>query len=192
MFWGIKGILFNIYPSKAIISTNGIFYEVNISLKTFEKYKNELNNNIFLYTFFNVKENVQELYGFDNLEEKDFFLKLLQVQGIGAKKAMEILNFNDIETYIKAINNGNQKPFEKVKGIGKKQAQKIILELSGKLALNTKKYEKTDKQIFEGLKNLGFSDQDIQRALDKYYKNNKNDITFEEKFKIILSYCSKV
>lgn len=192
MFWAIKGELCEIFPSKAIIEINGLYYEINISLKTFEKYKDSLNDLIFLYTYFNVKENIQELYGFNNLKEKDFFLKLLQVPGIGAKKAMEILNFNDIETYITAINNGNQKPFERVKGIGKKQAQKIILELSGKLTFTTKEYEKSDKQIFEGLKNLGFSDQDIQKAIDKFYKMNKNSITFEEKFKIILSYCSKV
>lgn len=195
MYAYLKGILSELSIGKCVIDVAGVGYLCNISLNTYIELKNyPLGNQIKLYQYLHVKEDELSLFGFYTEEEKHLFMKFLQVEGIGPKKALEIFNYGKPSDFIEAIENQNAEFFVRVKGIGPKQAQKVILELTGKLGTLSKKSNSSILEIFEGLQTLGFSRNEIEKAIESYKKQSSiklEDMDFETAFKQVLSLLSR-
>ncbi len=169
-----------------ILDVNGVGYKVFISKKTFLELPEE---EIRIYTSLVVKENALDLYGFLGGEEMEFFQILERISGVGPKAALEISSLGKLENLKEQIENGDTQIFEDIPGIGKKKAQKIVLELSGKLreSLKEKKGEESN-EVYQTLKGLGFSKKEIEEALTKI---PLDVISSEDKIKKILKILGK-
>lgn len=131
MLYHINGILTELMPDTAVIDCNGVGYELTISLNTASLLK--LGDKVKLYVCEAIGEDHFDLYGFSTLKEKQFYKLLVSVSGIGPKAAMSILSYNSPSIITSAIINGNETVFTSCPGIGKKTAQRIILELKDKI-----------------------------------------------------------
>ncbi|MFT4094469.1 MAG: Holliday junction branch migration protein RuvA [Niabella sp.] len=127
----LKGTFVSITPSSVIIDVQGMGYEVNISLNTYSQIQH-LEKGL-LHTHLLIKEDAHLLYGFADTGEKEIFLLLLSVSGIGANTARLILSYMRPEEVASAIARGDSKALERIKGIGKKTAERAILELKDKI-----------------------------------------------------------
>jgi Holliday junction DNA helicase RuvA len=121
-------------PATVYIDVHGVGYEVLISLNTFSKIQH-LEKGI-LQTYFHVREDAQMLFGFFDVAEKEMFILLLSVSGVGASTARMMLSSMKPDEIARAILQGNAKQLESIKGIGKKSAERIILELRDKVGKN--------------------------------------------------------
>ncbi|MBX2887147.1 MAG: Holliday junction branch migration protein RuvA [Ferruginibacter sp.] len=117
-------------PALVYLDVNGIGYEVNISLNTWSAIQHL--EEVKLYTWLQVKEDAQNIYGFFDLAEKEMFLLLISVSGVGAATARMMLSYIRPDEVAVAIATGNSKMLESVKGIGKKTAERLVLELRDK------------------------------------------------------------
>ena len=133
MYAYIKGIVTQLYPSHIVVEANGIGYE--IQTPNSYRFQSQLAKETQVYTQLIVREDAQLLYGFVNLEEKDMFLSLIKVTGIGPKSALAILATSTPNEVAIAIENENESYLTKFPGIGKKTARQIILDLKGKLVI---------------------------------------------------------
>ena len=131
MFAYLEGKLTWKSPSMLHLDVQGVGYELNISLQTYDKV--QLMERARLYTHLQIREDAWTLYGFADEEERATFRQLLSINGVGAVTARIILSSLSIDELERAINSENVKALEKVKGIGAKTAQRIILELKGKI-----------------------------------------------------------
>ena len=118
-------------PSQVIVDVNGVGYDLQISLNTYSAISNKDSGR--LLTYLHVTENGHTLYGFSDQEEKDLFLQLISVSGVGTSTARMMLSGLKPDEIISSIVNSNTKQLESVKGIGKKTAERIVLELKDKL-----------------------------------------------------------
>lgn len=118
-------------PSQVIVDVNGVGYDLQISLNTYSAIANKESGKLF--TYLHITENAHTLYGFNDVEEKELFLQLISVSGVGASTARMMLSGLKPEEIIRCITNGNTKQLESIKGIGKKTAERIVLELKDKL-----------------------------------------------------------
>ncbi|HEX5152322.1 MAG TPA: Holliday junction branch migration protein RuvA [Parafilimonas sp.] len=118
-------------PSQVIVDVNGVGYDLQISLHTYSAISNKDSGR--LLTYLHVTENGHTLYGFYDQEEKDLFLQLISVSGVGTSTARMMLSGLKPDEIISSIVNNNTKQLESVKGIGKKTAERIVLELKDKL-----------------------------------------------------------
>ena len=128
----VKGSFVYKTPAVVHVDVNGVGYEVNISLNTFTEIQ-ALDKGL-LYTFLHIKEDAHTLYGFFAVAEKDMFLKLIGISGVGASTARMMLSSMKPDEIARAIVQGNARLLESIKGIGKKTAERIILELRDKLS----------------------------------------------------------
>lgn len=131
MYAYLKGNFVHKTPSSVIVDVNGVGYEVNISLNTFSKIEKAETGLLFIHQL--VREDALLLYGFAEAKEKEVFLGLIGVSGIGAGTARLILSYMKPGELIAAITHGDAKALERIKGIGKKTAERAILELKDKL-----------------------------------------------------------
>src|SRR5574344_2067482 len=129
MYSYIKGIITLINPKNIVIENNGIGYLLNVS----NPYNFRLNETATIYTYQVVRDDAINLYGFSLSEERDLFIKLISVTGIGPKTALSILGSGSVKEIISAIETRNDSYLKKFPGIGMKSAQQIILDLKGKL-----------------------------------------------------------
>ena len=118
-------------PSQVIVDVNGVGYDLQISLNTYSAISKKESGR--LLTYLHVTENGHTLYGFYDQEEKDLFLQLISVSGVGTSTARMMLSGLRPDEIISSILNNNTKQLESVKGIGKKTAERIVLELKDKL-----------------------------------------------------------
>nr|WP_294903981.1 Holliday junction branch migration protein RuvA [uncultured Lacibacter sp.] len=132
MFAYLKGTFTLKTPTVVHIDVHGVGYEVQVSLHTYSKIQHAQDG--VLFTHLLVREDAHILYGFYDKQEKDVFLHLLSVSGVGASTARMMLSSLQAEEVVRAILSGNEGLLESVKGIGKKTAQRIVLELRDKLA----------------------------------------------------------
>ena len=114
------------------VDVNGLGYEVQISLNTFTSIQSMTQG--LLYTHLHIREDAQVLYGFFDMKEKELFIQLIGVNGIGAGTARVMLSSLKPDEIIRAIVQGNVKQLESIKGIGKKTAERVVLELRDKLS----------------------------------------------------------
>jgi Holliday junction DNA helicase RuvA len=118
-------------PAIVIVEVNGVGYELHISLNTYADIQ-ALDKGL-LHTYYHVREDAHTLFGFSQEAEKALFIQLISVSGVGATTARMMLSSVKPEELIRAITTGNTKTLEGIKGIGKKSAERIILELKDKL-----------------------------------------------------------
>ena len=132
MYSYINGIITHKDAGKITLENNGIGYEINVSNITLDAFTYD-NEPVKLYTYLNVKEDEMSLYGFLSIEEKYMFLQLITVSGIGPKMALGILSEISISGLMSSIASGDLKRLCSVKGLGKKTAERIVLELKDKI-----------------------------------------------------------
>lgn len=154
-----------------IVETNGIGYKVFATTELLSVSKLEEHQKV--WTYLAVRENALDLYGFSNKKELDFFELLITISGVGPKTALNILNVATVDSLRKAISSGETAHLTKVSGLGKKMADKIVLELKGKLG----SYEevtlglKEEIDALEALKSLGYSHKESREALQEIDKS---------------------
>lgn len=127
----LKGNFVRKTPALVHVDVNGVGYELHISLNTFSSISNQ--DHGMLHTYFHVREDAQILYGFYDEAEKELFIQLISVSGVGAATARMMLSSLKPVEISKAIVQGNTKLLESIKGIGRKSAERIVLELRDKL-----------------------------------------------------------
>ena len=162
----LKGKIESINSETVIIDVNGVGYEVNVANP--ERFS--LYQDFTIYTYLKISENDVALFGFLLKEEKELFLKLISVKGIGPKSAMGMLSKADYLNIIEAIEVGNLNYLKKLPGIGPKAAQQIILDLKGHLKMDKEVIVKDNpnfKEAKEALKTFGFKVNEIDVALSK-------------------------
>lgn len=167
----LSGKVLSVSISKVILDVHGVGYVVHFVPKSVEKMRTSHEVSAWIHTA--VRENDISLYGFETESELKIFESLLSVSGIGPKSAISILGVAGVEALEEAIISGNTAILTKVAGIGKKTADKIVLELSGKIASSNELSASTqsDLDVFEALRSLGFRDGDIQSAIKNIPKN---------------------
>ena len=164
-----------------VLENNKIGYLINVS----NPYNYKLDNEYKVFLYNHIKEDENSFYGFMSLEEKELFLKLINVKGIGPKMALPLLTSNIGDIY-DAINNGDYKYLMKFPKIGEKVAKQIILDLKGKLELNVVENSDT-RELTEVLESLGYKSVDIKKIIDKIDK----DLSIEDKIKEALKMLGK-
>ena len=187
----IRGKKIHIDPAKIIIEVNGIGYDINISLRTYSKLKD--GSEVFIYTHLNVKEDSLTLYGFNSESERNTFLSLLSINGVGPSTAIMILSSLSANELKKAIISSDTNKIKSVKGIGLKTAERIILELKDKVTfddLNQDKfYDDIDNTIkdeaLSALSSLGISKNIVEKHINDILDRN-NDISLEDLIKEVL------
>lgn len=127
----IKGKLDDVTPTMAVVDCNGVGYGVNISLNTFSAIQGK--GDVKLYIYEAIREDAYVLYGFATKQERELFLMLITVSGIGGNTARMILSALSPSELCNVISSGNEKLLKMVKGIGLKTAQRIIVELKDKI-----------------------------------------------------------
>lgn len=166
----INGLVIYKADKFVIIETNDIGYKVFGTAELISKTKEDQNAKI--WTYLAVRENALDLYGFADKKELDFFELLITISGVGPKTALGILNVANVDSLRKAISTGETAHLTKVSGLGKKMADKIVLELKDKLG----SYEevalglKEEIDALEALKSLGYSHRDAREALQEIDK----------------------
>lgn len=128
----IKGKLLEKDPTALLIDVNGLGYEVSVPMTTFYSL-GEIESEISLYTHFVVREDAQQLYGFKSKVDKKVFQELIKVSGIGARTAIAILSGMDSKTLLHCIENKDYGLLSTVPGIGKKTAERVVIEVYDKL-----------------------------------------------------------
>lgn len=134
MFYYLNGKVAYTEPGFAVIDCNGVGYKLNVSTTTMSKLY-ELGQVVKLYTYMSIREDAVELFGFYTLEELDIFKLLITVASIGAKSALSILSSFTPKSLIKAISEGNTKLIATAQGIGKKTAERIVVDLRDKVSI---------------------------------------------------------
>lgn len=167
-----------------ILEVQGVGYEVFVSERSIKSIS-EIGSELKLFCYLDVGERSLRLFGFKTFEELELFKIVRSISGVGPKAALEISAIGSAETIKKEIEKGNEQIFEKVPGIGRKKAQKITLELAGKLKTEEpktkeQKNEFENNEAFLALVNLGFPKDKVKQALSQLSKDIKNP---EEKIK---------
>lgn len=132
MYNYIQGKIVDKTFTSLVLDNNGIGYEIGVSGNTLQDV--DLGEIVKIYTYLYVREDEMSLYGFSRLEEKKLFLRLIEISGIGPKMAMQILGGYDLKTLTVAIASGDTKTLCKIKGLGKKTAELIVLSLREQVA----------------------------------------------------------
>lgn len=128
----LNGLFTHKTPAVVYIDVNGVGYEVNISLHTYSAIQHKEKG--MLFTYLQVKEDGHSLFGFADMEEKQLFIRLIGISGVGASTARMMLSALKPEEITRAIIQSNTRLLESIKGIGKKTAERIVLELRDKLS----------------------------------------------------------
>ena len=118
-------------PGRVVVDVNGVGYDLQISLNTYSAISNKESGQLF--TYLHITENAQTLFGFAEPAEKEIFLQLISVSGVGASTARMMLSGMRPDEIARAIIQGNTRQLESIKGIGKKSAERLIVELRDKL-----------------------------------------------------------
>ena len=187
----LKGNKVEIDVSKVVIDVNGVGYKVNISLRTFSKIKDL--NNLHIFTLLHVKEDAHTLYGFYNKRERNTFLNLISISGVGPSTAIVILSSLSADELKLAILDSDVNKIKSVKGIGLKTAERIILELKDKINIDEIEDIKLSNNIgntirdeaLSALSSLGISKNVVEHHIDSILEANK-DINLEDLIKEIL------
>ncbi|MEK7635110.1 MAG: Holliday junction branch migration protein RuvA [Patescibacteria group bacterium] len=165
MFGHITGKIFDLKGTKTIVDAHGIGFSVHSTLSYLSKLR--VGQEASFWTHTAVRENSIDLYGFETEEELKVFELLITVSGVGPKSGLAILSVAGVNAIEEAVATNDTTSLTKISGIGRKTAEKIVLELSGKFG-TTRKGETVsseDIDVFEALKSLGYRDRDIQETI---------------------------
>ncbi len=182
MYSYIKGIVTLIESSYIVLDNNGIGYLIY----TPNPYSFKENEETLVWIYQNIREDEMTLYGFKTKEEKDLFLKLIEVKGLGCKMALPMLATGSISGIVDAIERENILYLKKFPKIGDKVAKQIILDLKGKLNNNITISKDSNEEVIEALKGLGYKQADIVKVLPKVNSNETLEQQIKEALKLLL------
>lgn len=187
----LKGNFVRKTPAVVLVDVNGVGYELHISLHTYSAIAEKESG--LLHTYFHVREDAQILYGFFEEAEKEMFVQLIGVSGIGASTARMMLSALRPVEIARAIGEGNVKLLESIKGIGKKSAERVILELRDKVGKTTTVLNNgpaigntLDLDALNALISLGIARSTAEQALSRIRKANPGLENIEEIIKLAL------
>jgi len=188
MYDFIAGKVDRITPTEIIIDCNGVGYLLHISLHTFERLKAE--KNVKIFTHLVVREDSHTLYGFATISEREMYIKLVGVNGVGPSTARIILSSLTVDEVVSAISNANIGVLKSIKGIGPKAAQRLVVELQDKLggigsdtAYLLSGGSQAVEEALDALIALGFSKASVSKILMRINKESDNNLTTEELIK---------
>lgn len=181
-------------PTLVIMDIGGIGYEVHISLNTFSDLRDQ--NDTKLFTYLHVKEDSHTLYGFSTPGEKDIFLKLISISGIGPSTGIVITSFLSVDEIKSAIVNEDVRTIQSVKGVGAKTAQRVILELRDKIHKEgiesritspaMRQNETIREEALSALVTLGIQKSAAEKSIDLILGKANQQISLEELIKTAL------
>ena len=167
-----------------VLDNNGIGYLINVA----SPYSFTIDEEVKVYIYQYVREDEISLYGFKEKAEKELFLKLINVKGVGCKMALPILATGSISGIVDAIERENILYLKKFPKIGEKVAKQIVLDLKGKLGatIDTKFTPVVDDELVEALKALGYKQVDINKVLPQIHKENSIEMQIKEALRLLL------
>lgn len=186
----LKGRMVHKEPTHVIIDVHGVGYQVNISLQTFGEIKDC--EEIFLHTYLAVREDAHVLYGFANPAEKNLFLQLISVNGVGPGTALIMLSYMSVEELTMAIAREDAAALQRIKGIGAKTAQRVIIDLKDKVrrevatemtAIMNPVHNTMRQEALTALLTLGIPRYAAEKSVDTVLKKSGNTITLEDLIK---------
>src|SRR5437899_436728 len=166
----LRGKLISKHPNQAIVEAGGVGYDVTISVPTFSELP-ALNAEVSFFVHTHVREDALALYGFLRAQEKELFERLISVSGIGPKLAITVLSGMQAEKMVAAIRGNDIAALTKIPGIGKKTAERMVLELRDKLdsfgvaAAVVSRHSPVEEDVLSALTNLGYQRAAAERAL---------------------------
>ncbi|MFK8012417.1 MAG: Holliday junction branch migration protein RuvA [Marinicellaceae bacterium] len=200
MIGRIKGTLIAKEPPMIMVDVNGIGYEIEVPVRVLFELP-ELNSEVTIVTHMIVREDAQLLCGFNNVQQRELFRKLLKVSGIGAKSALAVLSTMSTAEFVAMIQSQDVNAIVKIPGVGKKTAQRLILEMRDKLgevsdadlslsstasASNLGNMPATaQSEALIALQSLGFKPQEVNMLIKKVAKD---DMTAEEIIRLCLQH----
>jgi Holliday junction DNA helicase RuvA len=191
----IRGTLIHKTPGRVIVDTGGVGYAVAIPVSSFVRL-GEIGGTVELHIHTHLSDDALALYGFVAQDEKDMFLKLVGISGIGPKLAMNILSGIAPEDLEDAVKAGDVARISLVPGIGKKTALRITLELQDKLekkeTLLSAKGSPEKEDLLSALQNMGFRLKEAERAVDQTLAANKPGTEFEKLLRECLKRLAKI
>jgi Holliday junction DNA helicase RuvA len=197
----LRGKLLSKHPNQIVVETSGVGYEVNISVPTFSELPAN-GSEVALHIHTHVREDLIALYGFLRPAEKQLFEKLMTVSGIGAKLAITILSGMAADEMARAIRGNDVARLTRIPGIGKKTAERMVLELRDKLpaaagtsAPSAPAISPTEEDVLSALVNLGYQRAAVEKALASVVKNRvgkgETMASFDALFREALASLSK-
>ena len=192
MIGRIQGILVSVHPPRLLVDCQGIGYEVDVPMSTLYQLP-QTGQKITLLTHFQVREDAQQLFGFATETEREAFRQLIKISGVGSRTALAVLSGMSVNELAQAIALQEAGRLTQVPGIGKKTAERLCLELKGKLApdLNIagSKSEglESSSEVLQALLALGYSEKEALLAL----KQIPADTSVSDGIRIGLKYLSK-
>jgi len=185
MYGYIRGKIVEIGNNYVVIDNHEIGYIIYVP----NPYTYKLNEVYTIFTYSYVREEEYTLYGFKTREQKELFLKLISVKGLGPKMALPIIATGTIDSIADAIENNNLNYLKKFPKIGDKVAKQMVLDLKGKLgSINTGLFAKEDfsDELMEVLLGLGYKQADVKRVLNKVDINLSLEEQVKEALKLML------
>ena len=169
MIGRLSGILFDKNPAQLVVDCNGVGYEVSVPMSTFYNLPST-GEKVALLTHMVVREDAQLLYGFGTTQERELFRELIKITGVGARTALAILSGMSVHDLAQAVTLQDAGRLTKIPGIGKKTAERLLLELKGKLGADIGSAPGTaagesSNDILSALLALGYSDKEAQLAI---------------------------
>lgn len=189
----IRGNLTEKSPTFCVVDCHGVGLGLHISLNTFQRLEKFPENTVVsLYAYLHVREDVLQLYGFADVAEREMFRLLISISGVGPRLAIAVLSGSTSEELRGAIVREDVAMLTRIPGVGKKTAQRLVLELKEKIqkrgdieklvaisAVSPQEREKVNEAIL-ALVSLGFKQQEAQTAINKVIKRSDRDLTLEE------------
>ena len=182
MFDYLRGKITKQFANYITVDVNGVGYKVYVS----NPYKFALNEENTVYVYCHVREDENSLYGFYSESERDLFLKLINVKGLGPKMGLTILATNSINGIVDAIDRENILYLKKIPKVGEKLARQIILDLKGKLVMSEEDAGGNDNELVLALESLGYKDKDIKNVIVKVDHTLNIESQIKEALKLLL------
>lgn len=183
MYSYVKGKIVEQTSNQIIVDVNDVGYEINVS----NPYSFELDKDTKVYLYEHIREDEHTLYGFKNIDEKDLFLKLINVKGLGPKMAMPMFATGSINGIVDAVERENILYLKKFPKIGEKLAKQIILDLKGKLSRSDSGVlENTKEELIEVLKGLGYKEKDFKGVIPKVDESKTIEEQVKEALRLLL------
>ena len=190
MIGKLTGTLSDKNPPQVLVDCNGVGYEVHVPMSTFYNLP-ELGARVSLLTHFVVREDAQILYGFEHAQEREAFRQLIKITGVGPRTALSVLSGMSVAELAQAVTLQEAGRLIKVPGIGKKTAERLLLELKGKLGpdigLHASVVNDAQTDILQALLALGYSDKEAAVSL----KALPEEVGVSEGIKLALRALSK-
>ncbi|GBE00397.1 Holliday junction ATP-dependent DNA helicase RuvA [bacterium BMS3Abin07] len=175
MIGSLRGKLISKKHGNVLLEVNGVGYNVHLSVHNLSILPGE-GSDLFLYIYTHVREDTIGLYGFPDEEERNIFTTLIGISGIGPKLALNILSGIPAEKFIEAVESEDTALLSRIPGVGKKTANRLILELREKLPAATFKKDMIYDDVLSALLNLGYKKSAATEALDRVYNGNESNI----------------